>query len=82
MQIMKKNEVEFIPAESSVCLLFYPSGSVSDNVRWCPRLALGSMFKATSNPQSVAVSFRFGCVHCSGLLVFINTRFKGGSHNI
>ena len=31
------------------------------NVRWCPSLALGNLFKATSsNPQSVAVSFRPG----------------------
>ena len=36
------------------------SGSAPGNVRWCPSLALGSLFKTTNNPQSVAVTFRFG----------------------
>ena len=58
MQMLKKNKVEFISEKSSVCLL--SSGSVSGNVRWCPSVALGSLFKATSAPQSVAVSFRLG----------------------
>ena len=42
-----------------VGLLSSPSGSVSD-VSWYPSLALGSLFEATINPQSVAVSFRLG----------------------
>ena len=37
------------------------SESAPGNVRWCPSLAIGSLFETTSNPQSVAVSFRFGC---------------------
>ena len=49
-QIMKKSMVEFIS-------LFSLSGSAPGNIRWCPSLALGSLFKATSNAQFVAVSF-------------------------
>ena len=49
MQIMKKNEVGFISAESSVCLLSSPSGFVPD-VSWYPSLALGSLFEATRDP--------------------------------
>ena len=40
--------------------LFSLSGSSPGNVRWCPRLALGTLFKSTSNPQSVALFFRCG----------------------
>ena len=40
--------------------LFSLSGSSPGNVRWCPRLALGTLFKSTSNPQYVVVFFRFG----------------------
>ena len=36
------------------------SGSALGNVRWYPSLALGNLFEVTSDPQSVAVSFRFG----------------------
>ena len=36
------------------------SGSAPGNVRWCPRLALGSLFQTTSDPQSVAVSLSLG----------------------
>ena len=60
MQIIKKNEVEFISAESSVCLVFSSYGSISGNVNWCPSPACGSLFRATSNLQSVVVSFRLG----------------------
>ena len=35
-------------------------GSTSDNIRWCPSLALVYLFKTTSDPQSVAISFSFG----------------------
>ena len=60
MRIVKKNEVEFISAEFSICLLSYPSGSISGNIRWCPSPPLGSLFETTSNPQSVAISFKLG----------------------
>ena len=36
------------------------SGSAPATVRWCPGLALCSLFRTTSNPQSVTVSFSFG----------------------
>ena len=35
-------------------------GSTPADVRWCPSLALGSLFETTRDPQSVGVSFRFG----------------------
>ena len=58
---MKKNKVEFVSAESSVCLpLSSSSGSAPGNVSWCPSLALGSLFMATSKLLSVAVSFTLG----------------------
>ena len=60
MQIIKKNEVEFMSAASTVCLLFLPSGCISGNVKWCPSIALGNLFQATNDPSLVAVSFRLG----------------------
>ena len=51
MQTLKKNEVEFI-SKFGVCMLSSPSGSDSGDDRWCPQLALGSLFKVTSGPQS------------------------------
>ena len=58
-QIMKKTMVGFVSAESSVCHCLL-SGSNPGDVRWCPSLGLGSLFETTSDPQSVAVSFRLG----------------------
>ena len=59
---MKKNEVEFVSAKSSAWLQASPSRLESGNVRRRPHLALGSLFMTTSDPQSVAVSFRLGCI--------------------
>ena len=74
MQTLKKNKVEFISAEFGICLLSSPSGYNSGNVRLCPHLALGSLFEVISDPQSVAVSFRLGCIwagpYYSALLAF------------
>ena len=56
MQIVKKtggtglSRIQCLP-------LFSLSGSAPGDVRWCPSLALGSLFKATNNPRSVAISF-------------------------
>ena len=36
------------------------SGYAPDDVRWCPTLALSSLFKITSDLQCVVVCFRFG----------------------
>ena len=36
------------------------SGSAPSDARWCPSLALGSLFETTRDPLSVAVFFRFG----------------------
>ena len=82
-QIMKKNDVEFISAQSGICLLSSTSGSVCGNIRWCPNLALGSLFKATNYPQSVAFSFILGwsLLFCPAVF-FISTRLRGGSSNI
>ena len=59
---------------SRVCCLSSSSGTDSGNVRWCSCLALGSLFKAASGPQSVAISFRLGCIlagpHYCALLAF------------
>ena len=38
------------------------SGSIPGNVLWCPNLALGGLFKTTSDPQTVGISFRFGWI--------------------
>ena len=35
-------------------------GSAPVDATWCPSLTLGSLFMAASDPQSMAVSFRFG----------------------
>ena len=57
MQIMKKTMVEFISVLPSIyyCLLFLDLAT--GDVRWCLSLAVGSLFKITSDPQFVAVSF-------------------------
>ena len=61
MQIVKKtggillSRIQCFPLSSL-------SGSAPGNVRWCPSLALGSLFEAASDPQSVAVSFKFGWI--------------------
>ena len=47
------SRIQYLPLSSL-------SGSAPSNVRWYSSLALGSLSKTTSNPQSVAVSFRFG----------------------
>ena len=47
------NRIQCLPLSSL-------SGSTPGNIRWCPSLALGSLFETTSDPQSVAVSSRFG----------------------
>ena len=77
----KKNEVEFVSVECSAWLQASPSESDSGNVRCHPYLALGSLFEATSNPQSLAVSFRCGCVwdgpHLSALLAFHHYKAQG-----
>ena len=62
---MKKNDVEFVSAESSAWRQASPSGSDSGNVRCHPHLALGSLFEGTRDPQYVAVSFRLDCVQDS-----------------
>ena len=56
----EKNVVEFISAEFGAGLPAPASGYISGNIPCGPHLALGSLFKATSDPQSVAVCFRFG----------------------
>ena len=53
----EKNEVEFISAEFGACLPAPASGYISGNIPCGPHLALGSLFKATSDPQSVAIPF-------------------------
>ena len=76
IQIMKKTTVEFIS-------LFSLSGSAPGDVRWCPSLALGSLFETTSDPPSIAVSFRFGwsALFCpSGFS--ISTRPRSGSSDV
>ena len=86
MQILKKNKVEFVSAEFGVYLMSSPSGSDSSSVRWCPHLALGSLFKTASTPQSAAVFFRHGCIwagpHYSALLAFYQQKVRGGPSNI
>ena len=59
MQVMKKNEEELVSAEFRACLLVSPSGYISGNVRCYAHLALASLFGTISDPQSMAVSFRF-----------------------
>ena len=80
MQTMKK-EIEFVSAESSACLQSSPCGSNSGNVKCCPHLSLGSLLDATSGPQSVAISFRLGCIwdgpSYSTLLVFHQHKAQG-----
>ena len=44
---------------SGICLTVSLSGPASVDVRWCPPLALGSLFETTSHLQSLAISF-----HC------------------
>ena len=44
------SRIQYLPLSSL-------SGSTPGNVRWCPSLALGSLFETASDPQSVAVSF-------------------------
>ena len=59
------------------------SGSAPGDVRWCPSLALGSLFETTSDPPSIAVSFRFGwsALFCpSGFS--ISTRPRSGSSDV
>ena len=77
----EKNEVEFISAEFGAGLPAPASGYISGNIPCGPHLALGSLFKATSDPQSVAVSFRLCCVWdgplCSELLAFYQHRAQG-----
>lgn len=80
MQIMKKNKVEFDSAEFSVCLLSSPSGSISGNVRWCPSVALGRMFEAISNPQSVTVLFSFGLSSLFCSADFLSAQHPGVGH--
>ena len=50
------------------------------NVRWCPSLAVGSLFKATSDPQSVAVSFRLGSSSLFCLASFPSAQGPGVVH--
>ena len=77
----EKNEVEFISAEFGAGLPAPASGYISGNIPCGPHLALGSLFKATSDPQSLAVSFRLCCVWdgplCSELLAFYQHRAQG-----
>lgn len=61
-KIMKKNEVKFVPSGFSAYLLDLPVALMLSEVAVrCPCLACGTLFKATSNPQFVAVSSRLGC---------------------
>lgn len=81
MQILKKNKVEFVSAEFGVYLMCSPSACDSNNVRWCPHLLLGSLFKTASSPQSVGIFFRHGCIcagpHYSALLAFYQQKVQG-----
>ena len=81
MQVMKKNEEELVSAEFRACLLVSPSGYISGNVRCYAHLALASLFGTISDPQSMAVSFRIGCIqegpHCSALLAFSQHKAQG-----
>ena len=56
-QIMEQTTVDFVLVASSIyhCFLFLDLPLVA---RWCPSLALGSLFKTTRDPQSMADSFR------------------------
>ena len=85
-QTVKKNEVEFVLAESGAWLQASPSESDSGNVRYHPHVTLGSLFEDTCNPQSVAVPSRLAA---SGIVLtplpcwlFISTRPRCGSSNI
>ena len=60
MQIMKETTVAFISVASHIFHCFFLSGSASGNIRWCTSQALGKLFKAICDPQSVVVSFRLG----------------------
>ena len=42
------SRISFLP-------LSFLSGSALGDVRWCPSLTVGSLFKTTSDPQAVAV---------------------------
>ena len=55
-----KEDNSGIYLSGSQCLPLSLSGSSPGDVRSCPSLAPGSLFEPTSDPQSVAVSFRFG----------------------
>ena len=57
MHIMKKKCGIPLRSLVFVCLLTSPFGSMPGNVSWCSSPASGSLFKATSDLQSVAVSF-------------------------
>ena len=53
------------------CLpLSFLSGSAPGNVRWCPSLALGSLFKTISDPQSVTAASDLSGPHFSALPAF------------
>lgn len=80
-QIMKKNEMEFVSADFDVCLLDMILVFSEAGINQCQILSLlytgitlGCLFKATTNPQFVAVSFKSGHIwdglHHSVLLVF------------
>ena len=65
---LKKNKVEFISAEFIACCWVLPldktlmlSAAGAGQCQILSIQALGSLFKVTSDPQFVAVSFWVGC---------------------
>ena len=83
MQIMIKNEVEFVSVEFSFvyCLLLLDPSLVMLAGISC--LAFGSLFEATSNPQSVACLLQARLVLAVlPCWLFISTRHGDGSSNV
>ena len=57
LQIVEKITVDFLSVASSIYhCFFFPDPPLSD-VRWCPRLALGSLLQTFKDLLSVADSF-------------------------
>ena len=50
---IRLSRIQYLPLSSL-------PGSTPGNIRWCPSVPLGSLFETASDPQSVAVSLRFG----------------------
>ena len=57
-------------------------GSALGNIRWCPSLALGSLFKTKRYPQSLAVSFGPDCASLSCPTEFPSAKGPGVVHLI